>query len=471
MRTPLAVALLLTLAGCLASPGPDEAADGGGDAAPEFAPVVPPVPDFDFGTVVQPDHGNHNDPALHTVGHGLELVGHAYVHDVLPSEVKGAISAIDLWDDWAVVAGMDGGLGFALLDLSDRTAPEAVSWFRSAANGFSARFSDDGNYVFYGCQMLGPTGNALSNVQGTCEDPDALHAPDPTNPLGEGGIVAVDVSDKSDPRFVDFLPGLGSHNLIVATIAGQDTIVTDAGEILVFDRAAGELRKLSEVPLRHDGTLARHPLTGDWLLAGGGGSTLNIYSLSDPAEPTALCEDCLTGFEGWHEQTFIPGLVDGRFLLALGGESVTGLGGEQLGEWMVLVDVTDPADPARLSQWQPPFAPLAPWVDYTFSIHEMAATPTGQLAIAWYHAGVWVVDVSTRERQADPAILAAYQPHESMPEVLEPGTYSGHAVPFVPTVWGAGWTRDGYLVVPDVHTGLYVLEPAWGLHPAIDSGQ
>jgi hypothetical protein len=38
-------------------------------------------------------------------------------------------------------------------------------------------------------------------------------------------------------------------------------------------------------------------------------------------------------------------------------------------------------------------------------------------------------------------------------------------------VWGAGWTADGHLVVPDMHTGVYVLEPEWGLHPALDSGQ
>ena len=125
--------------------------------------------------------------------------------------------------------------------------------------------------------------------------------------------------------------------------------------------------------------------------------------------------------------------------------------------------------PVLLSKWQPPFRPLAPWAGYMFSVHEMAGTPTGQLAIAWYHAGVWVIDLSTRERQESPVTLAAYQPHEEL--VAVPTVFAENAVPLVPNVWGAGWTTAGHLVVPDMHTGVYVLEPAWGLHPTLGGGQ
>jgi hypothetical protein len=110
-----------------------------------------------------------------------------------------------------------------------------------------------------------------------------------------------------------------------------------------------------------------------------------------------------------------------------------------------------------------------PWVSYYFSAHEMAATPTGQIAVAWYHGGLWVIDVSTEERMAQPAILAAFQPHEILNDV--PSTFVQTVVPAVPFVWGAGWDARGYLIVPDMHTGVYVMEPEWGLHPALASGQ
>src|SRR5689334_12771043 len=62
--------LLLAGAGCLSSsPAPD--------AQPTeqvFEPFVPPAPDFDFSTVVDPDHGAHEVAELHTAGHGLDLV-------------------------------------------------------------------------------------------------------------------------------------------------------------------------------------------------------------------------------------------------------------------------------------------------------------------------------------------------------------------------------------------------------------
>ena len=111
-----------------------------------------------------------------------------------------------------------------------------------------------------------------------------------------------------------------------------------------------------------------------------------------------------------------------------------------------------------------------PWASYLYSVHEMAATPTGQISIAWYHAGAWVIDVSTQTRQGGPVTLAAFPPHEEL-AAFPPAMFVQVPLPYVPFVWSAGWDSRGYLVVPDMHTGLYVLEPSWGLHPAVDTGQ
>lgn len=456
----IALTAVLVAAGCVATPADD---DVGTAATPAAGSVlVPPVPDFDFSTVVDPDHANHILPALHAGGHGLGLVGHASIGEILPPTTRGSITQVDVWGDYAVVSGMEGGLAFAIVDITDPAAPKAVSWWPSAADGWTARFSDDGEYVFYGCQMLLPL-NPHGVVRGTCEDPSAP-MPGVQKP---SGVVVVDVKDKTAPKFVTFLPAGGSHNIFAASIDGTDYVFTASTAILKFDRETMTLAQVAEVPGVHDATVARHPVTGDWLLFTGT-KQLSIYNVNDPASPSLVYQsDEEPNYVGWHEQTLIPGLVDGRVVLAVAGESLASPGG--LPDRVDFLDVTDPANPQKLGSWKPPFEPTTPWTGYLYSVHEMAATPTGQLAVSWYHGGIWIVDVSTKDRQAEPVTLAAYLPNEVIN--VTPATFVQTAIPAVPFVWGAGWDDRGYLVVPDMHTGLYVMEPSWGLHPAIDGGQ
>lgn len=460
MRVVIFLSFVLAFAGCVTVPaGEVEPAS----TASTNTAFVPPIPDFDFSTVVDPDHANHQLPALHMGGHGLTLVGHAPLADILAPTTRGSITQVDVWGDYAVVSGMEGGLAFAIIDISDPAAPTAISWWPSAADGWTARFSDDGNYVFYGCQMLGALGWPAAQVRGTCEDPSAVHAPG-TPPAG---IVAIDVADKANPKFVHFLPAGGSHNIFTTSINGSDYIFTASTAIIKFDRETMELIQVNEVPGVHDASVAKHPLTGDWLLFTGTGET-SIYNVNDPAAPHIIYEGTgKEGWVGWHEQTLIPGVVDGRVVLALSGESF--LSAQGIPDSVFFVDVTDPAKPTLLSEWKPPFSSALPWASYLYSVHEMAATPTGQLAVSWYHAGIWVLDVSTQERQAEPVTLAAYLP-AGLPNVA-PSTFVQTPVPNVPFVWGAGWDHRGYLIVPDMHTGLYVVEPEWGLIPGIDGGQ
>ena len=477
---PLLVLPVLLLAGSLAA-GCLSDADGAGDAddpAAAAGVVVPPVPDYDFGGVVDPLHPGHSVASLHTAGHGLDLVGHAGLSEILPPTTRGSITSVDIWGDYAVVGGMEGGLAFAIIDLSDRADPRAVGWAPSAADGWTARFSHDGQYVFYGCQMLGATGSPTANVMGTCEDPDALHAPNP--PVGgtpvpsqnPAGVSVWDVSDKTQPRFVDFTAVGGSHNIYAQAIGGEDYVFTASTAILHWNRTSLDLELVGEVPGRHDQTVVQHPVTGDWLLFVGT-AELTIWNVNDPRDPQLVYEPAegeTVPWTGWHDQAMVPGLVDGRAILLLAGE--TGIhagGGEAPPDVVSIVDVTDPTAPVLLSKWSPPFPTPLPYASYLYSVHEMAATPTGQVSIAWYHAGVWVIDVSTRERQGGPVAIAAYQPHEDMDIV--PSTFAQTPLPYIPFVWSAAWMADGHLVVPDMHTGVYVLEPSWGLHPGVDGGQ
>ncbi|MES2153665.1 MAG: hypothetical protein V4510_00835 [bacterium] len=459
------LAVAVVAAGC-STTGP-AGSDGGPSAltVDPFPPFVPPAPTFDFSTVIDPDHA-HEVPELHTGGHGLEVVGHVGLQDILPVGTRGSITQVDVWGDWAVVSGMEGGLAFAIIDIKDPAAPKAVSWYPSTADGWTARFSDDGNYVFYGCQTLGPL-NPQSSVEGTCVDASKPHAP------GEegNGIVAVNVTDRANPRFAAFVNVQGSHNLQTANINGTDYVFTEITEIVAFDRATQTFSVAATVPGVHDATAQRHPATGRWVLYTGASNSFRIYDIENPADPKLLYDGPSSDpWTGWHEQTPIPHLVDGRALVILAGESFVNIPQEgSTGDVVSIVNVTDPTHPQLLGTWRLPIKPTLPWQGYMFSAHEIAATPTGQVAIGWYHGGAWVFDVSTKDRQAKPVTLAAFQPHD-LPNVV-PATFFQVPVPLVPFVWGAGWTHQGYLVVPDMHTGLYVLKPEWGLHPSLDGGQ
>ena len=462
---PLVVALLV--AGCLAPPAEDLAAASVPSAAAAF---VPPVPDFDFTTVVDPDHGGHQLPLMHDAGHGLGLTGFTAIQPSLPKGMRGSITQVDVWGGYAVVAGMEGGLAFAIVDIQDPAAPKVVSHVPSAANGWTARFTDDGAYVFYGCQVLGGPYVAATTVTGTqlpgrCDDPST---PDP---MRKGGVVVYDVRDKAAPEFVAFVETTAAHNLFVASVGGFDYAFTNGVDIVRFDRASGALEVVANVPGVHDASIARHPLSGDLLLFTGT-DELAIWNVNDPANPEPVFEGGIEGVVGWHEQTLVPGVVDGRVVLVLAGETFTPVRSEEptaVVDVLYFADVTDPANPTKLGEWSAPWDPQTPWVSYVYSIHEVAASPTGQVAVAWYHGGVWVVDVSTKERQAQPVAVAAYQPNHAI--TATPSTFFQTAVPVVPFVWGVGWDARGYLVVPDMHTGLYVLEPDYGLVPALDGGQ
>lgn len=460
------LAILLTAAGCASTTDDSATPPPTTSSGPTFEPFTPPDPNFDFTTVIDPDHGGHSIPELHTNEHGARLVGYASIQEILPLGVRGSITQVDIHGTLAAVSGMEGGLAFALVDIANPTAPQAVGWYPSSADGWTARFSDDGKYVYYGCQRT-TSADPTTLIGGTCLDPEAQTTPLDDKP---GGIVAVDVTDPTNPTFVDFLPGPAAHNIQVSEINGTDTIFTNGVQIIQFNRTTNKLGVVAEIGGVHDATSFRHPITGEWLMATGTGE-LTLYNVDNPANPIPIFEGTGSeGWTGWHEQTVVPGIVDGKVIMLGAGESFAGTGGETLPDVVSVIDITEPSTPRLLGTWQPDFRPVTPWPMYWYSAHEMAATPTGQVAMGWYHGGVWVFDVSDSSRQAAPMTLAALQPH-NMFTALPPSTFPQVPVPVVPYVWGAGWDSRGYLIVPDMHTGLYVYEPDWGLIPGLDGGQ
>lgn len=471
MRATYLSLILLTaplLAGCLG------ALDDGEDLDPtnttEPTTFVPPAAEVDLTDAIDPNHADHHLPQLHENSHRLEQVGYTNFAGFYPPDYHGGWGEVDVHDErgLAAVASLQGKLGVTLVDVSEPTDPTPVSYISATGAVFDARFSQDGQYLFFGCQVAPPTLGAEPTVLGDCQGDTDPHAPD--TEVGHQ-VVAYDVSDPEAPELVGVVDTNAAHNVYTTTIDGTLYVFTNAVEIITFDPSQpveGSLEIVANVQGTHDASVAQHPITGDWLLYTGAttDSSLAIYEINDPTNPQVVVDGGIEGAVAWHEQTVSPTVIDGRVLVIGAGETFRSTGdvGGAERQYASVIDVTDPADPKLLGTWELPISTQLPYANYRYSAHNIDITPYGQVAMAWYHAGIWVFDVSTQERQEDPATLGFFQPHEMWSPML-PASFVQLDHMMVPMVWGGMWTEDGHLVLGDMYTGVYVLEPEWGLLP------
>ncbi len=444
--------LVAPLAGCV-SPADDLDASSTPDDLADALPLPPT--DADFASIVVNDH-DHDDTSLHVDHAGLDLVGFdTLTEDLAPWAWYSGYSEPDVHGDLAVVASVEGNRAFTLVDVSDPADPEVLSHFYSWGENWDARFSDDGRFVFVGCQG-GTPGGAYTQATGVgaCIAPEG-HAPQDTV---ENAVMAVDITDPEDPELVAWTPSGSIHNLETTTLDdGTVLVATSAGDLLEYLPDEERFELLTNFDARHDVSFGDHPETGVTYMFTGT-QDLTIYDVSTPRDPEIVGaldpQELPEGVTAWHEQSPSPTLVDGRWILAGAGEDSAGIPGT-----LTIFDITDPASIEVRGTWTLPGGPYTEQGSYKFSLHNIDVNADGQVAVAMYHAGVWVLDASTQARQDAPVTLAAYQPHE---ERLNPPMATPYgAFVNVPYVWGAQWHADGHLVVPDMNTGLYVLESAW----------
>ncbi|WP_254822476.1 hypothetical protein [Haloglomus halophilum] len=201
----------------------------------------------------------------------------------------GGITEIRTHGDYAYVGFFSSGSetpgrGMAILDISDYNripadAPKpeqeamlenaqisVVSFLRNntaSASVMDVKVSDDGNYVFLSTQ---PYQQLFGSASGNTQDPTVIEGFDPTPNLEDegattqvAGIVAVDVTDKSNPEVLSnfSLEGSGSHNAYHHRIGGDDYIfaINDSGNlagagegmfVLRFDRTTGTLELVNQ---------------------------------------------------------------------------------------------------------------------------------------------------------------------------------------------------------------------------------
>ncbi len=468
MRLFVAFALTaVVLAGCIGEDEPEveNRPEAPGPASP--APQIPVAPDPNvfLGTIVN-DHGTgetghagHQIPVLHAEAYNFDLLDFDALSEGLVGPSSG-FTEVHVAGDLAVVTSLLGSRGATLVDVSDPRDLQVLSHIYNLDDNWDARISEDARYLFLGCQ--GSSAFDCTGIEANGDPPGPsgglVCAPLVTCP---GRIAIYDIEDPSSPVFVDAVEMGFTHNVFTYMRDGKHYFMNAGIHIAEWDPENGTVQTgVANIPGQHDMAVQWHPINQTWLLYTGTNS-MTIHDVTDPFEPV-LVGTLETGPSGWHEQTPMPCLLDGRHITIGAGESPSGLAGQ-----INVIDTTDPSNPLSVGVWQLPDAgDLTAQQSYRFSLHNVDGNCQGQVAVGHYHAGVWVFDISTQERQADPVTMGYYLPHELAPGLAWSPINSAPIGALVsadtPNVWTAQWSADGQtLFVPDMSTGLYALAPTW----------
>lgn len=446
MKIAYSIVLLLlavVFAGCVgddAAPAP--AAEATEDKAPAY---LPPVPDFDFSTAIEVVHpegaAGHANHLTHEGGFGMEPKAFT---DLSPGAryqglVTGQYNEVDVCGTKALVGSFAGNRAFTLVNITDTAAPKVYSQFASGSTNWDVRFSPDCNFVFVGME-LGVLGDDLPEFP--VLPAGGLHD------AGRGGVIVVDVSDPLYPVRESYNDVGSVHNLFSFDVEGVTYVITNTGVItkLVGEPGSRSLEVVANVPGSHDVHVAAHPVTGHpYLFTGYEG--LAIYDFANPAEPELIANlEFPDGHTMWHEQTPAPAMIDGRWVIVGAGECTCGVP-----EAYSVADITEPTEPAFLGGWILPgdySEHVSETAFYTFSAHNVAIRADGRVALANYHAGTWIIDISTKERQESPVTLAYHLPNVFNAAIQR-------SLPYAPYVWGGAFADDGTLLVADLNSGLF----------------
>lgn len=465
--------LVLLLAGCVGAPAP------AGTVAldpEELAAII--------GTPIEQLH-DHTDPAQHTGSYGLSFVAW---EPLIPEELgTEGFAGMRIVDDVAYI-GTDGAhAGFVMVDVSDPREPKLLGQYATPGGASQEAVpSWDGNWVFLNLQRQPAATDLLM---------------DPTRGTGTG-IQIVDVSDKANPRFESFFPVelIGTHVMMYfewqgtpylvyngqpqrqslptgsyyTPPPGNDVKIAEVVDVAgtrtlrpvgTFRLPAAATAMTSQGCFPHDQWVEEHPQTGQLLMYVAhwdcGAVTVDI---TDPANPALLDVDDVMEPSTRNRVHFFrpdPTARDGR-TIAWSGPEIDISPGEP--GYMRAYDVTDPADIKQIGWWRLP-GEVENDKPFLFSPHNFDFD--GDLmALAHYHAGVWVLNVSDPEA---PHAVAFYLPHGE-----HDAPYDGPEVwrktpnfpePYFPNVYEAKWHRSAaedktYLLVTERGSGLYVLELA-----------
>ncbi len=375
--------------------------------------------------------------------------------------------------------------GLVIFDVRDIEHPVYVSTIRLDA-GFEAdiEVSDDGNWAFWETQRIPGTG-----VPDT-SDPTSLPGALPY------GIHIVDISDKAHPRWAGFTPVApnGPHSITYANIGGEDYVFasvyswqyigTSVGaprvappglqrlDIYRLDKS-GPLAQLVQVAsyidpdavhanpalpedefMPHDVSISVHPVTNRtyayvayWNLG------VVILDVTDPAHPVKVA--AATDFgeaptKEIHMARQAEGLIDGKVVVVAEPE----IGPQPTTGYMTMIDVTDPAQPAFLSNWKIPGDADSSGGGrgpHYFDLRD------GRVVMASYAAGFWVFDIHDHANLLQPRTVG----YAFVQAGGSGGLLGGSA-------FDAWWADPTHVVASESGNGLVVFRYE-GPTPAVDT--
>ena len=459
MRRAAVIALLL-LAGCLSDGGGED--DGApGDDATGPAEIRSPA-HCDLANAIVNGH-NHADASLHTAFCDMDLVGHTFMDDAAETGTLGGgfIDASISDDGYAFVSNWGPGRSMSIVDVRDPAAPRHVSdfWAYPLLAGTQAGAASHWDISSF------PEGDLVVLPSQASAGSDAIGE---GSEASGGGLFLVNVEDKESPYLESFTPvfddgesaliPVGVHNANAFTVDGQRYVAASVanGRTILFavegETGQRTLREVAFVPGEHDTTVQVHPLTGQTLLYGAQAGSVFITDISDPSNPEILTTYDDPLLVAYHQVVPSDVLIEGHhFTISATETSVPGAPIK-----FSILDTSDPIAPTYAGEWIIPAAAAigeeAAAGPYGFSPHNLDFDH-GRIYIGHYHAGVWVIDVSSLARVQDPVTLGVYQPHRQ--EAFVPRTPLGANVP---AVWAAIRHTDGHVYAVDINTGLYILD-------------
>ncbi|HUR25844.1 MAG TPA: hypothetical protein VM327_07525 [Candidatus Thermoplasmatota archaeon] len=447
--------VVVLFGGCLSDNGDDGDGGGNGTADPTVAQTTM---DCDFADAIVDQH-NHADASLHQAFCDMDLVGHTFMDTANDlGTLGGGFIDVSLSDDgYAFVSNWGPGRGMSVVDVRDPSNPRHVSDFwpypllGSGGSQVGAASHWDISCFRAGDLVVLPSqASAGSDELGEGGDPSG------------GGLFLINVEDKESPYLESFTPILdqdalipvGVHNANAIEINGTRYVAaTTANGLTILLEVEGEsghrtLREVSRVAGMHDTTVQVHPITGRTYIYGAEGGGVVITDITDPAKPQVVVEYDDDQLVAYHQVVPSDVLIDGRHY------SISATETQNAPIKFSILDTTDPTAPEYAGEWILPGHEhlTGEGGAYRFSPHNLDFDH-GRIYIGHYHAGVWVIDVSTRERIAEPVTLGFYQPHRQ--EAFVPRTPMGTDVP---DVWAAMRHTDGHIYAVDVNTGLYILD-------------
>jgi len=455
--------LLILLAGCLGSPN----APPGPTPVPDAAALAKLI-----GTPIEVDH-EHNDPTLHTGHVNLDFVAWSTLGVQLG--VNGFANFVFYRDDdedlvFAAVDGDTNG-GFVIADVSNPRDIQPLGRYTIQGSGIQeVRVFPGGSYALMNVQKT-PNAQQLGDAEGGKDCTVCLHV--------------VDVRDRTKPTFVSAFAVdiLGSHNMHIQTIdgvayvfyVGQPVGNAPPGNYVGIARFVGspggpQLVKVAEYrnaeaptdpkqSFPHDVYVEQHPLTNQWVMYvshwEGGAITVDVTNPLAPRQLDVVKDPAPSDVSNIHWFAPEPRARGDRLI----AWSAPEIGQLKTGSGVIRAyDATDPANLRQVGTWTLPGNVTIPNA-FLMSPHiTQVDMDRGLVAVAHYHAGVWVLNASD---PAHPTALGYYLPHGDPDEPYagpiwwKKPNFDPHG--FGPNVYQARW-KDGHLWVSDRGTGLYVLD-------------